>query len=152
MASEREEGGETMQGLIYKEHETWNRWGDELYTIRHICIDKKLHIAQEFCEGYSLKILGPCDGSCVRMIDVDADVKAAAEDCIATGDFTARVVLTRSYEIEDEPVCEYDDPSENDEVVEQMSGGASKGGTVTLGELIDFKHCERSAGNRRPSR
>ena len=139
-----------MQGLLYREREAWNRWGDELYTIQHICIDKKLHVAQEFCDQYSLKILGPCDGSCVLLID--DDVKAAAEDCIATGDFTARVVTTRQYEIEDEPVCEYDDPSEDDEVVEQASGDPSKSGTVTLGELIALKNYERSNGNRPLSR
>lgn len=80
-----------MKGLIYRT-EAHGLYADDL--TQYVCIDKTLHISKECGVGYRFFVEGPCDGSCMQPVEIAlvADAEAAARGCLASGDFSPRVI------------------------------------------------------------
>jgi hypothetical protein len=135
------EGGDTMEGLVYRE----DTWYDDEESIHHcttyICVDKKVHVS-EFYGGFT--ILGPCDGSCNAPVEIASDIEAIVTECIATGDFTKREVIKFVRNRQDDPdfQCEHESDlsgEASEEDIARVHAEASLGGTITLGDLLDWK-------------
>ena len=127
-----------MQGLVYKDHEYYDEFINTLCVTRSICVDKKIHLVQSFHESYSLHILGPCDGSCVRLIDVDKDVESAVKESIATGNFRERMISISPEESETEFNLD------EDKIAQQVRENCAFREPVTIGDIISMKWNELS--------